>query len=81
MQIEIILKFEEICLEIATEFSPLFSTILSSLYEKDILSEDAILSWASEKEGADESDKIFVKQSERFITWLKEASEEDDEDD
>ncbi|CAL9111047.1 unnamed protein product [Musa textilis] len=80
-EIEIILKFEEICLEIATEFSPLFSTILSSLYEKDILSEDAILSWASEKEGADESDKIFVKQSERFITWLKEASEEDDEDD
>ncbi|WOL19902.1 translation initiation factor eIF-2B subunit epsilon isoform X1 [Canna indica] len=79
-EIEVILKFEEICLEIATEFSPLFSVILSYLYEKDVLSEDAILSWASEKEGADESDKIFVKQSEQFITWLKEASEEDEDD-
>ncbi|KAG6472618.1 hypothetical protein ZIOFF_070092 [Zingiber officinale] len=89
--IEVILKFEEICLETATELAPLFSIILSYLYEKDILSEDAILSWASEKEGADESDKIFVKQSESFITilhmkligpqnWLKEASEEEDED-
>ncbi|XP_042444319.1 probable translation initiation factor eIF-2B subunit epsilon [Zingiber officinale] len=79
-EIEVILKFEEICLETATELAPLFSIILSYLYEKDILSEDAILSWASEKEGADESDKIFVKQSESFITWLKEASEEEDED-
>ncbi|XP_042448621.1 translation initiation factor eIF-2B subunit epsilon-like [Zingiber officinale] len=79
-EIEVILKFEEICSETATELSPLFCTILSYLYEKDILSEDAILSWASEKGAADESDKIFVKQSESFITWLKEASEEEDED-
>ncbi|KAG6468301.1 hypothetical protein ZIOFF_072927 [Zingiber officinale] len=79
-KIEVILKFEEICSETATELSPLFCTILSYLYEKDILSEDAILSWASEKGAADESDKIFVKQSESFITWLKEASEEEDED-
>ncbi|XP_074589668.1 translation initiation factor eIF2B subunit epsilon-like [Curcuma longa] len=79
-EIEVILKFEEICLETATGLAPLFSIILSYLYEKDLLSEDAILSWASEKEGADESDKIFVKQSESFITWLKEASEEEDED-
>ncbi|XP_042446250.1 translation initiation factor eIF-2B subunit epsilon-like [Zingiber officinale] len=80
-EIEVILKFEEICSETATELSPLFCTILSYLYEKDILSEDAILSWESEKGAADESDKIFVKQSESFITWLKEASEEEDEDD
>ncbi|KAJ9680368.1 hypothetical protein PVL29_019632 [Vitis rotundifolia] len=52
--------------------------ILHLLYEKDILQEDAILKWASEKEGAEESDKVFVKQSEKFIQWLNEASEEDD---
>lgn len=79
-EIEVILKFEEMCLETVREFSPLFSTILSCLYDKDILSEDGILSWAQEKEGAEESDKIFVKQSEQFITWLKEAPEEDDEE-
>ena len=41
--------------------------ILHILYEKDILQEDAILKWASEKEGAEESDRVFVKQSEKFI--------------
>ncbi|KAJ0966515.1 hypothetical protein J5N97_023432 [Dioscorea zingiberensis] len=79
-EIEILLKFEEICLETTKEFRPLFSSILSQLYDMDILTEDAILSWAKEKEGADESDKIFVKQAEPFIMWLKEASEEEDED-
>ncbi|GLT59688.1 hypothetical protein SLA2020_324940 [Shorea laevis] len=76
--IEVILKFEEMCLESAKEFSPLFQQILHLLYEKDILQEDAILRWADEKEGADESDKLFIKQSEKFIQWLREASEEED---
>ncbi|OAY76936.1 putative translation initiation factor eIF-2B subunit epsilon, partial [Ananas comosus] len=80
-QFEVILKFEEMCQETAKEFSPLFATILHRLYDKDIITEDAILSWAMEKEGADESDKIFVKQSEAFITWLKEAPEEDEDED
>uniref|UniRef100_A0A5B6ZZC6 Translation initiation factor eIF2B subunit epsilon n=1 Tax=Davidia involucrata TaxID=16924 RepID=A0A5B6ZZC6_DAVIN len=77
-EIEVILKFEEMCLESAKEFSPLFAQILHLLYDKDILQEEAILNWASEKEGADESDKVFVKQSEKFIQWLNEASEEED---
>ncbi|XP_072960472.1 uncharacterized protein [Typha angustifolia] len=79
-EIEVIMKFEEMCLETAKDFSPLFSRVLPYLYDKDVLSEDAILMWAQEKEGADESDKIFVRQSEQFITWLKEASEEDEDD-
>ncbi|OVA19098.1 Bacterial transferase hexapeptide repeat [Macleaya cordata] len=66
-EIEVIMKFEEMCLESTKEFAPLFAQILHLLYDKDILTEDAIVSWASEKEGADESDKIFVKQSEAFI--------------
>jgi hypothetical protein len=41
--------------------------ILPFLYDKEIVSEDAILRWAEEKEHADESDKVFVKQSEAFI--------------
>ncbi|XVF06549.1 hypothetical protein REPUB_Repub06bG0058700 [Reevesia pubescens] len=79
-EIEVILKFEEICLESAKEFSPLFPQILHLLYEKEILQEDAILRWADEKEGADESDKVFLKRSEKLIQWLREAEEEEEEE-
>ncbi|KAK3132676.1 hypothetical protein QOZ80_6AG0526120 [Eleusine coracana subsp. coracana] len=79
-EMEILLKFEEMCQETTKEFTPLFSKILPFLYDKEIVSEDAILRWAEEKEHADESDKVFVKQSEAFIQWLKEAEEEDDEE-
>lgn len=48
-------------------FAPADLQILHILYDKDILQEDAILRWADEKEGADESDKVFVRQSEKFI--------------
>jgi hypothetical protein len=41
--------------------------VLPFLYDKEIVSEDAILRWAEEKKHADESDKVFVKQSEAFI--------------
>ncbi|XP_068665360.1 uncharacterized protein [Aristolochia californica] len=75
-KIEIIMKLEEMSSESAKEFSPLFSKILEELYDQEIVTEPSILSWASEKAGADESDKIFLKQSETFIQWLKEAEEE-----
>ncbi|XP_052190003.1 uncharacterized protein LOC127799817 isoform X2 [Diospyros lotus] len=80
-EIEVILKFEEMSLESAKEFSSIFLPILHLLYDKDILQEEAILNWASEKEGADESDKVFLKQTEKFIQWLKEAPEEEEEED
>ncbi|KAK4416769.1 Translation initiation factor eIF-2B subunit epsilon [Sesamum alatum] len=76
-EIEVILKFEEMCLESTKEYSSLFVQVLHLLYDKDILQEDAILNWASEKEEADESDKLFLKQAEKFIQWLNEASEEE----
>ncbi|XP_012464125.1 uncharacterized protein LOC105783297 [Gossypium raimondii] len=79
-EIEVILKFEEMCLESAKDFAALFPQILHLLYDKEILQEDAILRWADEKEGADESDKVFLKRSEKFIQWLREAEEEEEED-
>ncbi|XP_010528820.1 PREDICTED: translation initiation factor eIF-2B subunit epsilon-like isoform X2 [Tarenaya hassleriana] len=80
-QIEVIMKFEEMCQESAKEFAPLFTQIMHFLYDNDVLEEDAILKWAEEKAGADESDKVFLKQADKFIQWLKEAEEEEDEDD
>lgn len=37
------------------------------MYDKDIISEDAVMAWAKEKQDADDNDKVFVKQSEPFI--------------
>ncbi|KAF4371921.1 hypothetical protein F8388_000088 [Cannabis sativa] len=79
-EIEVILRFEEMCLESAKEFSPLFTKILCHLYDQEIIQEDAILRWDDEKRDADESDKVFVKQAEKFIQWLREAPEEDDDE-
>jgi len=80
-QIEVIMKFEEMCQESHKELGPLFTQILHLLYDKDVLQEDAILRWEEEKAGADEADKVYLKQCDTFIQWLKEASEEEDEDD
>ncbi|KAL3516208.1 hypothetical protein ACH5RR_023110, partial [Cinchona calisaya] len=77
-EIEVILKFEEMCFESTKEYSKVFVQILHLLYDKDIIQEEAILNWASEKEGADENDKLFVNQAENLIKWLNEASEEED---
>ncbi|MCD7469366.1 hypothetical protein HAX54_008336 [Datura stramonium] len=60
------------------EYSPLFSRILKLLGDNGIIQEDAILDWVSGKEGAEESDKIFVRQSEELIQLLREAPEEED---
>ncbi|MQL83958.1 hypothetical protein Taro_016459 [Colocasia esculenta] len=54
--------------------------ILVLLYDQDVLTEDAILAWAREKEGADESDKVLLQQSESFIQWLQEAEEDEEEE-
>ncbi|KAG7580343.1 W2 domain [Arabidopsis suecica] len=80
-QIEVISRLEEMCQESAQELGPLFAHIIRFMYEEenDILQEVAILRWADEKAGADESDNVYLKQCEPFITWLKETS--DDEDD
>ncbi|XP_011621032.1 translation initiation factor eIF-2B subunit epsilon isoform X1 [Amborella trichopoda] len=77
-EVEVLLKFEEICLESLREYSPIFCSILQVLYDEEIVTEDAILKWASEKQGADESDKIFLKQCEGYIQWLMEAEEEEE---
>ncbi|KNA21848.1 hypothetical protein SOVF_039570 [Spinacia oleracea] len=80
-EIEVILKFEEMCTESTKELSPLFTKVLQFLYEDvDLIQEEAILSWESEKMGADEVDRVFLKQAEPFIQWLKTAQEEDSEE-
>ena len=45
---------------VLTQFHCCPPQLLQQLYEGDVLSEEALLSWAAEKEHADESDKVYL---------------------
>ena len=45
---------------VLTQFRCCPPQLLQQLYEGDVLSEEALLSWAAEKEHADESDKVYL---------------------
>ena len=58
------------------------SQVLKVLYDDDVLSEEALVAWADEKENATEEERVFMTKAAPFIQWLREAeSEEDDDDD
>ncbi|GJP76699.1 hypothetical protein CLOP_g7168 [Closterium sp. NIES-67] len=79
-EVEVLLTFEEVCNETRPEFAPVFVNVLETLYDKDIVSEEAVMAWAEEKQFADAADKVFVERSAAFIKWLKEAEEEEESD-
>jgi translation initiation factor eIF-2B subunit epsilon len=54
--------------------------VLQLLYDADVIEEDAFFKWAEEKAAADEEDRRFLAKAADFITWLREAEEEDDKD-
>ena len=45
---------------VLTQFRCCPPQLLQQLYEGDVLSEEALLSWAAEKEHADDSDKVYL---------------------
>eukprot|EP01018_Ginkgo_biloba_P038869 Gb_10762 [translate_table: standard] len=45
-EVEVLLKFEEICVELGKEFAPICSKILEAFYDKDIVLENVIIPWA-----------------------------------
>lgn len=62
-------------------FAPCLMKVLNVLYDKDVLSEDAILRWYNQEtpENPSANHKIIRKQIYRFIVWLQEAEEESDD--
>ena len=85
-QVEMLLTLEEYCSEDevfrgmgGSLLVPAFAKILHMLYDMDVLSEVSVLSWAREKEGAEEEDKKFLKLAAPFVAWLKEADEESED--
>eukprot|EP00980_Cylindrotheca_fusiformis_P013493 scaffold3448_cov92-Cylindrotheca_fusiformis.AAC.3 len=64
-----------------------FRFLLQTLHDEDVLSEEAILSWAADRKKDEPTDssllgKLFhMKSIQDFLEWLEEESEEDDDDD
>ena len=52
--------------------------VIKLCYEHELLSEDAILDWASEKENATSEDRRFVDMCSDLLAWLNDAEEESD---
>lgn len=88
-QVEILLTLEDFCSgdgefestgEKGSAFASIFPQILKLMYELDILTEEAIDSWAREKEFASEQEKKYLKLAKPFLEWLSEAEEESSEE-
>ncbi|KAB0391125.1 hypothetical protein E2I00_002189, partial [Balaenoptera physalus] len=56
--------------------------VLMAFYQLEILAEETILSWFSQRDTTDKGRQLRKNQQlQRFIQWLKEAEEESSEDD
>lgn len=71
---------QEYCEDEGKALAPAFQYVLHALYDKDVLEEEAILRWADEQQHASEAEKQLVRQCEKFLTWLREADEDSDDD-
>ncbi|KAG1674676.1 hypothetical protein FOA52_007200 [Chlamydomonas sp. UWO 241] len=87
-QVELLLTFEEFCGSEGVfedsqgaAFGAVFPQVLQAMYDADVLSEEALLAWADEKEHADKDDRVLLDRSAKFIEWLRTADDDDDEDD
>ena len=57
-----------------------FAELVRHLYDKDVLSEEAVLGWY--RRGANPKGRaVFLKDLEKFVQWLQEAEEESDGED
>ena len=55
--------------------------VLQVLYDDDVLSEEALVAWADEKDNASEEERVFLSKAAAFMKWLREAESEEEEDD
>ena len=79
-----IFQLQDHCIQ-QEKYKRLFSRMLHGLYELEVLEEEAILKWAEEvmaERGEEEGEKRareLVMGSEKFLEWLRNASEEEEE--
>jgi translation initiation factor eIF-2B subunit epsilon len=76
-QIDMVYTVQEVCEDDAV-VAKAFAGILHTLYDADVVSEDAVQAWARESKSAD--DQTFLKRAAPFLEWLAEADEEEDDE-
>ncbi len=80
-QLDLLDYLLDFCKGTGFKFGPLIQYLIRILYDEDIITEDAILEWVdSIKEANVEAEVKLVKQLDDFVEWLKNASEEEDDD-
>jgi len=80
-QAELIYSLEDFC-EKNKFFEKYFTVILQILYDSDIIEEDTILQWAERVKDSDsKEEEKYIKQADKFLQWLREAEEDDEEED
>lgn len=53
----------------------------NTLYDEDVIKEEAFYKWESSKDSAEQTGKgVALKSVTTFFTWLREAEEESDKD-
>ena len=55
--------------------------MLKELYDREVLSEEALLKWADEKAEATEEERTFLHRAAPLIQWLRTAESDEEEDD
>ena len=55
--------------------------VLKELYDREVLSEEALLKWADEKAEATEEERAFLNKAAPLIQWLRTAESDEEEGD
>lgn len=77
-QIDTVYTVQEVCEDDAA-VAKVFAGVLHTLYDADVISEEAVQAWAKESKSAD--DQTFLKRAAPFLEWLAEAEEEEEDED
>ena len=79
-QVDSIQALENFCRE-ETDVLAVATKTIHFLYELDVLSEDAIMSWFEADEDLTSFQKGFRAKVKPFIEWLQESEDDEDSDD
>lgn len=58
-------------------YASIFQFLVHNLYELDIVNEESIFQWESERMALPEENRKFVSQCTKFLEWLKNAEKEE----
>jgi translation initiation factor eIF-2B subunit epsilon len=73
---ELLWTLQEYCEKDHERFMPIFQFIVHTLYDMDLLDEEAIWSWEKEQQQLQGDDRRFLVQCSKFLEWLRTADDD-----